>query len=134
MDELRPCNMGEDQIIGPKHPPVYQSRLPMWIGSELEQCFVRVDELYREDWAAGRRAGNPPRTIIPDPSGERVRAEPPMGLPMNCYDMKWYNSLKPHQRAALCVKEDAIVDLCIPEDIDKQSMEVDEEDEEDEEL
>lgn len=122
LDLIKPYHLGEDEIIGPVHPPVYQSRRPLWMSLELDECFVRVDELHREDWAGGRRAGNPPRTIVPHPKGERVRTQAPAGLPINCYDQKYVAKLKQHQKAALDIQYHT-VDLSIPADIDAQVQE-----------
>ncbi|KAI0340555.1 hypothetical protein BDW22DRAFT_1334164, partial [Trametopsis cervina] len=120
LQAMKPCNMSEDEIIGPVHPPVFEIRYAEWQSTELRQCMSCIDELFRKDWAGGMRAGNPPRTLTPSKDGSTARVQAPKGLPRNCYDAKWLKSLKAHQVRALDIQE-TVVDLVIPDNVDEQS-------------
>ena len=91
------ANMSEDELVKPYHTPTYQSYYAEWQSDELRTCLEALDELYREDWGAGRKAGNPPRTRYPPEDGTTVNVTAPKGLPRNCYSKEWMATLSYHR-------------------------------------
>lgn len=114
---MTPANMSEDEIVGPAHPPVFIYRPARWQSKALRLAMQKLDELHREDWRRGNRAGNPPRTLRLAQDGVLADVAAPSGLPRCCYDEDFLNSLLQYEYDALNI-QDVDFDLVIPDDID----------------
>ena len=106
------ANMSEDERVEPLHAPIYECYYPEWQSEQLRTCFESLDELYRADWGAGNKAGNPPRTRYPNEDGTTISTPAPKGLPRNCYNAAWLATLSDYRVEQYNI-QDVDIDLSV---------------------
>lgn len=79
--------------------PVFKRVSPAWRSTAFQNFLWHLDgiALARKMKPANWKQGRGPR-FRPRTSKVNHAAEPPLGLPKNCYDSEWWNSMRPFQQ------------------------------------
>lgn len=92
----------DESDYGDPSQPVFRRVRPVWRSADFQTFLWRLDDiaLARKvapvNWKQGRGPRFRPRT-----KKVNRKSKPPPGLPRNCYDQTWLDSLRPFQQRIL---------------------------------
>ncbi|KAG1863103.1 hypothetical protein F4604DRAFT_1587163 [Suillus subluteus] len=100
LNSLSRSAMSGDEMDSMGPPKVFRIINQEWQSKEFHTFMQTLDSIYRVEWANphGRCCvpGNAPQTQVV--RGKCKAGHAPKGLPCNCYDADWYESLWPFQQ------------------------------------
>lgn len=105
MEELGRQGISSDESDYSQKPPVFYRISPIWRSSELRDFMWQLDRMAAQDnvqTIGRRRRGRNQRTrqrLCTD--GINGESSMPIGLPRNCYDRAWLNTLSRQRLAEL---------------------------------